>query len=279
MTGHLVLLPYLNYDHNKFTKYKKGTGDAYWTTEAIKFGDTLIASLVHIDKGLKENSGTTPRPLWINASNFISKKEETVIIAIDAEKRKLNEINATIDKLQIELTDERTLKDLLFEQGKPLENAVIKALKLLGYKAENYNDGELELDQVIESPEGHRYIGECEGKDEQDINITKLRQLMESMNADFNRDEVKEKAFGILFGNPQRLMPPKDRKLDFTKKCKTGAIRDKIALVKTADLFTVAKYIAESNDQAFKEKCRKVIHDGLGDTVVFPGVPENNFME
>ena len=54
---------------------------------------------------------------------------------------------------RIELEEERRLKDLLFEQGKPLENAVIKALKIIGYKAENYDDGVLEMDQIIISPE------------------------------------------------------------------------------------------------------------------------------
>jgi hypothetical protein len=91
--------------------------------------------------------------------------------------------------------NESILQDLLFEQGKPLENAVTKALRILGFEAENYDDGELELDQVITNSEGHRYIGECEGKDNKDIDITKFRQLLESLNADFDREEVEEKAY------------------------------------------------------------------------------------
>ena len=82
----------------------------------------------------------------------------------------------------------------MYESGKPLENAVIKALKILGYSAENYDDGKLELDQVIISPEGDRFIGECEGKDNKDIDITKFRQLQDGLNADFEREEVSEKA-------------------------------------------------------------------------------------
>lgn len=113
--------------------------------------------------------------------------------------------------------------DLLYESGKALENAVIKALKILGYHAENYNDGTLELDQVITSPENERYIGECEGKDNKDIDIGKFRQLQDSLNEDFQRDDVKDKAFGLLFGNPQRLINPTERTLDFTEKCKRGA--------------------------------------------------------
>lgn len=274
--GHLVVLPFLDYDEEKFIKYKKnkkGEDEEFWTKEAIEFGDALISNLAQIDKGLIEETGKTPPPIWTNESDYTSKKEKEIITKIKVEKKKIIDIKRIIEKSESDLAEEQALKDLLFEQGKPLENAVIKALKLLGYKAENYDDGELELDQVINSPEGHRYIGECEGKNEKDVDITKLRQLIESMNADFSRDEVEEKAFGILFGNPQRLTFPQNRTLDFTKKCKTGAAREKIALVKTADLFRVAKYIVESNNEEFKKECRDAIHNGLGTVILFPDTP------
>ena len=60
--------------------------------------------------------------------------------------------------LRSNLENERRLKDLLFETGKSLEAAVTLALRILGYSAENYNDGTLELNQVIVSPEGERFI-------------------------------------------------------------------------------------------------------------------------
>jgi hypothetical protein len=179
------------------------------------------------------------------------------------------DLNKSLERTQI-------LKSLLFEQGKPLERGVLAALKLLGFNAENYDDGTLELDQVILSPEGYRYIGECEGKDEKDIDISKFRQLLESMNADFARDEVAEKAFGILFGNPQRLTEPAKRTLDFTQKCKIGAEREKIALIKTVDLYVVAAYLDENENENFQLACRNAIHSGLGNVVVFPPLPVNS---
>jgi len=194
--------------------------------------------------------------------------------AIDKNTKEIEKIKLRNEKLQVELEEEQALKDLLFEQGKPLENAVIESLKVLGYEAENYDDGELELDQVINSPEGQRFIGECEGKDNKDINITKFRQLLESLNADFAREEVEEKAFGILFGNPERLKNPAERTLDFTKKCKICAEREKIALIKTTDLFVVTKYLKENKDTAYQKACRKAIHDGLGKIVRFPSIPK-----
>lgn len=274
--GHLVALPYLNYNENKFVEYKKdkkGEEKGYWTKSAIKFGNILVDCLVAIDKGLTQGSVKTPPPSWVSSENFNSKKEIIIQNNIDKNIREINKIEQENHKLQTELQEEQVLKDLLYEQDNPLENVVTKALEILGFNAENFDDGKLELDQIITSPEGYRYIGECEGKNEKDINITKFRQLLESLNADFDREEVEEKAFGILFGNAQRLIEPKNRVLDFTQKCKTGAKREKIALVKTTDLFIVAKYLKEHKDGKFKLACRKAIHGGLGEIVRFPQIP------
>lgn len=271
--GNVVTLPYLKYDNNKFTKYNKKKDKSYWTDEAMKFGNNFVDCLLSIDQQLIQESEKTPPPKWSSQEEFYSKKAIKIEKDIKQNKAEIKKICSKNKRLNEELVNENVLKDLLFEQGKPLENAVIKALQILGYEAENYNDGELELDQVILSPEKHRFIGECEGKDNKDINITKFRQLLESLNADFARDDVEEKAFGILFGNPERLKDPKERTLDFTKKCKTGAEREKIALVKTVDLFMVVKYLNENRNENFKKTCRKAILDGLGKIVEFPKIP------
>ena len=61
--------------------------------------------------------------------------------------------------------------------------------------------------------------------------------------------------------------------MDFTEKCKSGAEREKIALVRTIDLFTVAKYLNENEDENYKKYCREAIHKGLGKIVEFPERP------
>ena len=172
------------------------------------------------------------------------------------------------------LDEQESLKDLLFETGNHLESAVILALKILGYKAENYDDGELELDQIINSPEGDRFIGECEGKDNKDIDVSKFRQLLDGLNADFEKEDVEEKAYGLLFGNPQRLIQPSKRKLNFTKKCRTGAKREKIGLINTVELFRVCRYVKESNDLEFAKSCRQAIKEQLGELIEFPEVKQ-----
>ena len=277
--GHLVAFPYLNYDEEKFTEYKKnkkGKKEEHWTKDAIRFGHMLTDCLIEIDKGLLQDLSKTPPPLWVLHEKYSSKKEVNIQKNINSNIKKIKKIENDNKKIQSELLEEQGLKDLLYEQGKPLENAVIKALEIFGFKAENYDDGELEIDQIITSPEGYRYIGECEGKNEKDIDITKFRQLLESLNADFDREGVEEKAFGILFGNAQRLTEPQSRTLDFTQKCKTGANREKIALVKTADLFNVAQFLKENKNDKFQKECRIAIHNGLGKIVVFPSVPTDS---
>lgn len=274
--GHIVTLPTLTYNENDFTELIKdddGEEKEFWNKKGLAFGKSFVKYLLEIDIKLASDSEKTPTPEWVSKEQFSGKKEESLYDSINKNDEKIAKIIQKNEKLNVQIEEERKLKDLLFEQGKPLENAVIKALKILGYKAENYDDGELEMDQIIISPEKNRYIGENEGKDTKDINITKFRQLVDALNADFARDEVKEKAFGILFGNAERLKDPAKRKLDFTAKCKSGADREKIALVRTIDLFAVAKYLNENNDGNFKKNCRNAIHKGLGEIVEFPEIP------
>ncbi|EAR01311.1 hypothetical protein [Maribacter sp. HTCC2170] len=272
-SGHLVILPKIKYDYNSFVKYDKKTDKEFWTDEAKKFGDKLSEVLIGIDAKLSSSSEKTPPPKWSLDKNYFTKRSLKIETQIKKSLGDIEKLKKKIENFNQELESENQLKDLLFEQGKPLEDAVTKALDILGYKAENYDDGELELDQVIMSPEKVRYIGECEGKDAKDINITKFRQLLESLNADFAREDVEEKAFGILFGNPQRLVEPVKRNLDFTKKCKTGAEREKIALIKTAELFVVTNFLQQNKNAKFKKACRKAISDGLGKIVKFPTLP------
>ncbi len=266
-SGHLVTLPILTFNEKDFTEIKKdedGDEIEFWNKEGLDFGNNFVKCLLEIDKKLTDDSEKTPTPEWVSKKQFLGKKEKKLYDSINKNSEKIAKIMQENEKLKIELEEEAKLKDLLFEQGKPLENAVIKALKILGYQAENYDDGDLEMDQVITGPEKNRYIGESEGKDNKDVNIKKFRQLLDALNADFARDEVKEKAFGILFGNAERLKDPAKRKLDFTTKCKSGTKREKISLVKTVDLFEVAKFLNENDDDKFKKDCRDAIHRDLG---------------
>lgn len=268
--GHVVFLPYFDFKDSKFTKYEEETEEEYWADEAIRLGKILTNSLVSIDKSIKSEKPKTPKPEWIGLEEYALENANETKKYIKKIEREIEKKNNDLIELNKVLEEQESLKGLLYETGKPLELAVLKGLRILGYIAENYDDGELELDQIILSPDGYRYIGECEGKDNKDIDVSKFRQLLDGLNADFEKEDVIEKAFGLLFGNPQRLISPKERTLDFTIKCKSGAKREKIGLIRTSDLYGVCKIVLEKNDLEFAKKCRDAIHNQLGEVIVFP---------
>ncbi len=160
---------------------------------------------------------------------------------------------------------------LLYETGKPLERAIEKSLKLLGYSVETLQIRDLEIDHVIVGPSGYRMIGESEGKDNNPIDISKFRQLESNIGEDFEREEVKEPAKGVLFGNGFRLSSPSERSEQFTQKSLTNARRLGSALVRTCDLYAVAVYLLDYPDnEAFREACREALENTVGGIVKFP---------
>lgn len=265
--GNLIFIPNIEFP-SKFMK------DSKWTPEAKKWGSIFQSLISQLVITLNSQILETPPPVWTSNDEFTLSESEKTNQRLTESELEIQKLNAIVFELKTKLSETEALKHLLFETGKPLELAVIKSLKMLGYIAENFNDGRLELDQIILSPEGDRFIGECEGKDNKDIDISKMRQLLDSLNEDFAREEVSEKADAILFGNPQRFTIPALRTLDFTDKCKRAAEREKIALIKTADLYKVVQYITKSNDEEFKVKCRNAIKNQLGTVVIFPKIPK-----
>ncbi len=265
LNGDVIILPQMDIDYEYYVRQ-----DGSWNVKGLKFGQNLKEQIFELTKSIKVNNNKTPTPKWVESNIYELKSAIEIkhkILTLNKEIQKLTDEKQKCEKALIE---EQKLKDLLFESGKPLEVAVINALKILGYSAENYNDGKLELDQVIVSPEGHRFIGECEGKENKPIDITKFRQLIDNLNEDFERADVKDKALGLLFGNPQRLLVPQKRNLDFTTKCINGAKRERIGLIKTVELFDIVKYLSENDNEEFKKKCREEIFKQLGGVIQFP---------
>lgn len=91
---------------------------------------------------------------------------------------------------------------------------------------------------------------------------------------DFIRDEVNEYAKDVLFGNAYRLKKLDQREEFFTQKCISGAKRSKIALIRTSDIFPIAKYLKENNDPDFAKFCRQAIANTEGEIVEFPNIPQ-----
>jgi len=271
-TGHLVLLPAMDYDHENFVKLN-AKKEEVWTSEAMKFGGALISAIVEIDRSLQKGGEKTPPPEWVSGAEFVSVQEAKVGKEIADTDKRIEELQQRREKLLGEFEEAGRLKDLLFEKGKRLESAITLALRSLGYAADNYQDGTLELDHVIVSPEGERFVGEAEGKDTSAVNIDKFRQLAVNIQEDVQRPEVDKPAIGILFGNGFRLAAPGDRDEQFTEKCIKTAKGSNCVLVRTTDLYSVAKYVSEHPDEGFARKCREAVVQATGQIVRFPNVP------
>ncbi|MDP3587946.1 MAG: hypothetical protein Q8R58_07835 [Sulfuricurvum sp.] len=268
--GTILFLPPLNLPDN-FYKMNLDGKTKVWTSIAIQFGKQLLSQIIAIDKSLKSESQETPSPTWLNEQQFQLEMEKKYLSEIEILENQLVMIQTKIDLKKSELQKEILSKKLLFENGKPLENAIIEALQVIGFTAENYDDGNSEFDIVFESKEG-RFIGEAEGKDNAPIAITKFRQLESNIQEDFAREEVSKYAKGILFGNPYRLIHPQDRKEFFTQKALDAAKRTGIALVNTHELFEVVKYLKQSKNKIYAKKVRECFKNTYGEIIKFPPI-------
>ncbi len=272
--GYLILLPMINYDEDKFVYYDKKKKEPYWTKEAVEFGNRLIKDFIEIDKALSVVSGLTPQPDWVKSKKYQFITEVELQTQIDIIDSKIKDFIQKKQSLQEKINKEQELKMLLYESGKPLERAVVNALRKIDYKAENFKEGDLEIDQLIVSPEGDRFIAETEGKDNSPINIDKIRQLSSNIQEDLARDKVSKAADGILFGNGFRLIVPEKRDLQFTEKCQSIAKKFNYILITTDSLFSVARYLKENKNTDFAKKCRKKILSSKGTIVKFPSIPK-----
>ena len=214
----------------------------------------------------------TPPPTWVGESQYRMLEESALDAQILDVQQQIEKLQAQKRELEQNLNRAGSLRRLLYEQGEPLEDAVLEALRLMGFTAEGYKVGESEFDAVFTSPEG-RFLGEAEGKDHRSINVDKYSQLERNLNEDFARDDVTEHAKGVLFGNGFRLTPPTEREEGFTEKCFSSARRTGVALVRTMDLYAPARYLKTHVNPDYAHRCREAIFATHGDVVLFPAPP------
>lgn len=267
--GSLVLIPHFDFEADGFTEVSDGDKEV-WSKKALKTSHALVGQLVAIDRMLKGSAELTPPPDWLN--DFKRPKAvdeiEGAIAGIDA---RVEELRRQRDEQVLRKSDLLEYSHLLYETGKPLERAIEKVLRLLGYTVETLRIGDLEIDHVIVGPSGRRMIGETEGKDSSAIDISKLRQLESNIGEDFEREEINQPAKGLLFGNGFRLSAPVGRAEQFTQKSLTNASRLGSALIRTADLYPVAGHLLDHpQDDAFRVACRAAIEETVGGIVDFP---------
>ena len=273
--GALVLLPWLDFNREEFAYVPDEYDDSYtWSHEAVEWGRRYFETLSSLDDALKFRDSRTPTPLWAQSDAFKTGQEITLSEELGEIEARITKLNGKKEETEARIASAASLKSLVFEQGHELEGAVLQAMSLMGFEANSYRDADSEFDAVLECPEG-RCIGEVEGRDNKAIGIDKMRQLEVNILEDLERDGVTQPAKAVLFGNAFRLTPPPDRPVDhFTAKCITAAKRNGTALIRTCDLFEVAKALADNMDSDFAAACRRAILDAHGQVVEFPRPPE-----
>lgn len=267
--GNLLLLPDIEFDQERF--FRRRSGNVTWTKEAEQFAARLLASLAAIDKALRSSGEVTPEPSWATAPKFVLQPESDLRIKVLEVERRLEGVQKEKEAVVDQLRSAGSHRALLYEKGKPLENALIDALRLLGFSADRFKDSESEFDVVFESDEG-RLIGEAEGKDSKAINIDKLRQLAMNIHEDLQRENTEKPAKPVLFGNSFRLQDPSGRDEPFTEKCRTAAEASSTALVFTPDLFAPVQYLLSNTDEKYAYACRQALLHTTG-RVIFPQPP------
>lgn len=271
--GALLCLPDIDfYPESFFIGEEDEENEGDWPPEAKQFASKMIKAIISIDKSLRSSGELTPEPDWAKDTKYKLNQEKVASQKLLKIEKNLEIVQAEKEAVIDEVKDLGRLRNLLFEKGKPLEYAILDALKIIGFAVSQFDDGESEFDAVFESKEG-RLIGEAEGKDNKAINIDKLRQLAMNIHEDLERDEVDEPAKPVLFGNSYRLQPIDERPEPFTTKCITAAATSSTALVFTPDLFYIAKYLKDKRDTRYATKCRKAILSSIG-RVHFPDVPQ-----
>ena len=273
--GNILLLPDMNFDAEEFFDSEGDQDDddfEPFTEAARQFASHYVAEIVALDRAMRQGSERTAEPAWAAAPGYLLTTERRLQEELLRAEEAVERAQKQKDELTTALSEAGQLRGLLFESGKQLEAVILKALHVLGFEAENFQDDENEFDAVFSSDEG-RLLGEAEGKDNKAINITKLRQLTMNIDEDFGRDEVEVRAKGVLFGNAYRLTPPVERDAPFTDKCITSATAQSITLVHTPDLFAAARHVLENADADFAKQCRMALVDGVG-IVSFPAVPQ-----
>ena len=270
--GALVALPWMDFRREGFLT--ESDNQLSWTSSAAQWGSRFSEILISMDSTIRSKNQVTLAPQWALDDDYTTKKEAELSQSLLGVQGQISVLEKRREDIETQMTDARWLKALLFEQGQPLENAVLKAMRLMGFEASSYRDSTSEFDVVLECPEG-RCIGEVEGRDNKPIDINKMRQLIVNIQEDFSREEVSQLAKGILFGNAHRLTIPADRPAEhFTDKCTTSAKGNGIALIRTCDLFEVARVLIDNPDEDFAALCRQAILQTSGQEVQFPVLPE-----
>lgn len=228
--------------------------------------EQIAGVLIQCAKPLLSGEARSAEPEWVKSIPLAGEADRTK--DVKEAKARLDTAQKELDRKTADLDSLREYRDLLYESGKPLENAARKALRLLGFSAEPFKSSDMEHDIILECSEG-RALAEVEGKDREAINIDKIDQLTRVVDEDFAANG--KYSDGILIGNPHRLQPPDKRPDPFTEKAYIAAKRKQFILLATADLYQAAmRALAAPQDEALKRGLRNAILGAKGGRATLP---------
>ena len=260
--GFVVVLPAINFKHPDFVSglqhSKTGVQKIYDEEKLLNLSHQLIQHIIQIDYTLKSYYTLTPAPAWSNQDEFkinTASKIEKDISNLQAKIQKLDQNRTHLEK---RLEREKIPHRLLFENGKPLREAVINCLKLIGFNTTSHYDKQFQFDVICEAEEGI-CLGEIEDKDNKAVEVDKISQLIKALKKYIKNENIKTPLKGVIFGNGYRFEEPDKRPNQFTNECIKIANQQNISLVCTTDLFYISQHLKNHLDISFATKCRQAI--------------------
>lgn len=216
-------------------------------------------------------------PEWVkNNPDYLSEIEKQEENKISEMQKKIDEANAAIDQSRELIKKEQKLKNLLYGQSYALEESILEAMRILGFKnPHNYKTDNCEIDVVCDEKDnpGILLIGEAEGTTKGTVNNKKINQLhmnehtyIQENNPNIDDLTIVE----VLFGNAFADMPPEQREEYFGPHVYKISKLRKTKLVRTPDLFRAALHIKNTNDKEYAKKCFDLFFDGNEGIISFP---------
>ena len=272
--GTLVVLPWIEPPSQRVDSRD---GIMRWFDAEIEQTRVIAQVALAINEAIKAPITMTQMPDWASQDAFSTSKERELTNEKSKTSAQISELEQQLRTLEDDIKEASVFKQLLFEQGAPLEDAVHRAMEVLGFTTSRYRQDNSEFDIVLEETKtGQRFLGEVEGRDNHAIAVGKIRQLALNVLEDFEREEVTTFAKPILLGNAYRLLAPEARPAEqFTPKCVEIAKLIDATLVRTVNLFHVVQTLIDHPNSSYAASCRQAILDARGREVVFPSAPDD----
>jgi hypothetical protein len=125
--GSLVCLPDIDFYPEHFLKDEGEGTESTWTPEAQQFAARLISAVVSLDSALRSSGEVTPEPSWAANPTYSLASERALRVELLEVEAELEQAQKRKEDVLEKLKSTGRLRALLYEKGKPLEEAVVQA--------------------------------------------------------------------------------------------------------------------------------------------------------